>query len=101
MPFRAPLQPSQRSLEGVPGHALVGTPGHHVVEGHRDVGAQGPLNLRGALRREPAAEVASMSNSHMEPSAECGVRNAQSKLVLRFRTPHSAFRTYTTSIASP
>src|SRR5438094_9629346 len=55
VPFGAALQPSQRSLEGVPGHALVRAPGHHVVEGHRDVGAQGPLDLRGALRREPAA----------------------------------------------
>ncbi len=55
MPFPAPLQPSQRSLEGIPSHALVRAPGHHMVEGHRDVGAQGPLDLRGALGREPAA----------------------------------------------
>src|SRR6267143_6053434 len=55
MPFAAPCQPSQRSLEGVPRHSLVRASGHYVIERHRNVGPEHPLDLRGALGGERAA----------------------------------------------
>src|SRR5438874_7472959 len=58
MPLRAPFQPPQRALEGVPGGRLVRSPGHDMVERHRDVRAERPLDLGRALRRQvPAAPV--------------------------------------------
>ena len=55
MSSRAPLQPSQRALQGVASGQFVRPSRHHVVERHRDIGAQRPLDLRGALGRERAA----------------------------------------------
>src|SRR5207245_11309979 len=52
---RAPLEPLQRSFQGVPRRLLVRHSWDHVVERHRDVGAEGPLDLGGALGREEAA----------------------------------------------
>src|SRR5437667_270795 len=54
-PPRAPFQPFQRPLEGVAGGWLVRSPRHHVIERHRDVGAEAPLDLGGALGSEEAA----------------------------------------------
>ena len=55
VPRLAPIQPAEGPL-----HALARGRGrrlarHDVVEGHRDIGAQLPLDLHGALRRQRAA----------------------------------------------
>src|SRR5439155_8203983 len=55
MSFRAPLQPPQRSFQGVPRRRLVRHSWDHVVERHCDVGAERPLDLDRALRGEEAA----------------------------------------------
>src|SRR2546426_5962090 len=55
MPPGAPFQPSQRPLEGVPCSRHIRPPRHHVIERHRDVGAENPLDLRGALGGERAS----------------------------------------------
>src|SRR5213592_1638414 len=55
VPFPAPFQPSQCPLQRVAGSRLVRAAWHHMIERHRNVGAERPLDLRGALRREGAA----------------------------------------------
>src|SRR5205807_4603516 len=40
---------------------FVRSPRHHMVERHRDVGAERPLDLRGAHRREGAAAAVYMT----------------------------------------
>jgi hypothetical protein len=52
MSTRTPLQPPQRPLHRVPTRRLIGASRHDVVEGHGDVGAEGPLDLDGPLGSE-------------------------------------------------
>src|ERR1041385_4325932 len=53
VPPPAPLQPAQRLLHPLFGKLPRSLPGHHVVECHRDVGAERPLDLHGRLGGEP------------------------------------------------
>jgi hypothetical protein len=54
MPPGTPFQPLQRSFQGVACGGEIRSPRHHVIERHRDVGAEGPLDLGGALGGEEA-----------------------------------------------
>src|SRR2546422_7730 len=120
MSFPAPFQPPQRSFECVPRRRLVRHSWDHVVERHRDVRAERPLDLDRALGGEEAARavqvaleldavvahpaeplVASTSSSNMVLNAERGSRNAEQAPVLPFRVPRSHFRVHMTAIPSP
>ena len=48
----AALEPAQRAAHPRAGLRLVGWEGRALVEGHDDIGAQGVLDLDGALGRE-------------------------------------------------
>src|SRR5882724_13377718 len=49
MPLGTPLQPLQRSFQRIPRRRLIRASGNHMIERHRDVGAERPLNLNGTL----------------------------------------------------
>ena len=51
----ASLQPPQRALEGVAGGGFVRPSRRDVIERHRDVRAEDPLDVGGALGGEAAA----------------------------------------------
>ena len=56
--FNAPSQPPDRSFQRIPRRGLVGASGDHVIECHRDVGAELRLDFDGTLGRDhPAAAI--------------------------------------------
>jgi hypothetical protein len=54
MPFPAPNQPSKRASHPLFGQRMRCLSRHHVIERHRDVGAEVPLDLHDALGGERA-----------------------------------------------
>src|SRR6266511_5425311 len=49
MPLGTPLQPLQRSFQGVPSGRFIRPSGNHMIERHRDIRAERPLDFYRAL----------------------------------------------------
>src|SRR6267154_870652 len=61
MSFFTALQPAQRSLQRIACRGLVGASRNDMIECHRDICAERPLNLDGALRSQSAPAAIDMT----------------------------------------
>src|ERR1051325_6922222 len=54
MPFLASLQPAHRPFQSIARRRFIRSAGNHVVERHRDIGAERPLDVDGLFGRQHA-----------------------------------------------